>query len=510
MLVFIVIVSFFGFPQFQQFENSPMGNLEQLMAFQRFDEVVQRADQMINNGGKGTNAKVFRIRANALLNIGRVEDCISDCNTILKMKANKEETKNAYYLRSNAYIQLGDPQKAERDAVQISDQGLIRKSRDLTEHFRKADEKIELGQFDQVAPILDTIISASPRAIKYKLVRANIAFNNGDFGKFLELTNEIQKDYPDDGNLHYKIGIAKMCENNLNDAQNIIRKTQRIKGSPKNCSTVLSVLDGIKREMSVVDAKLRAKIYVEVNESINKMDNFARRFCVETSNLLQFVYLQRCKLSRATSDPAIAVEFISPFVDKYPNSIDFVLERAEAYLEAEEYDSALFDFQTVHRKNPHEQRAVNGINKAAQLQKEASYVDYYQILGLQKGADIKQVKQSYMELVKKWHPDKYKTKESKKEAETKMKSINQAFDILGTADKKDLYDRGYDPDSGEMRDGSDFQGFNPFDIFNMFKQAGGFQQGFQQGGESQGGQKFQNGQGFQFNNGQGFHFEFHF
>lgn len=172
------------------------------------------------------------------------------------MKAGKDEKKNAYYLRSNAYIQLGEPKKAEADAILISDQGMIRKARDLADHINKVEQKLAIEEFDAAISSLDTIISVSPGATKYKLIRANLAWNKGDFGKFLELSNDIEGLYPNDGSLHYRIGVAKMCENDLQNAQAIIKKTQRIKGSPSNCSSVISAIEGIRKESALLEKNI--------------------------------------------------------------------------------------------------------------------------------------------------------------------------------------------------------------------------------------------------------------
>lgn len=184
------------------------------------------------------------------------------------------------------------------------------------------------------------------------------------------------------------------------------------------------------------------------------------------------------------------LNFLSSLIEKFPNSMEFVLERGELYLEMKEADSALFDFQTVYRNDPQNSRAFQGIQKSQQMQKEQSFVDYYAILGLKKGASISEVKTAYKKSVKDWHPDKFpENLEKKKEAERKMKQINLAFELLSDPEKKLRIDQGFDPEGVE--DFSGGEGFDPFDILRHFQ--GGERQEFHFGGE-----------------GQGFHFEFHF
>lgn len=63
--------------------------------------------------------------------------------------------------------------------------------------------------------------------------------------------------------------------------------------------------------------------------------------------------------------------------------------------------------------------------------------DYYQILGLEKGASQDEIKKAYRKLALKWHPDKNKSTE----AEKRFKEINQAYEVLSDPQKKQAYDQ---------------------------------------------------------------------
>jgi curved DNA-binding protein len=64
------------------------------------------------------------------------------------------------------------------------------------------------------------------------------------------------------------------------------------------------------------------------------------------------------------------------------------------------------------------------------------YKDYYQTLGVDKKASPEDVKKAYRKLVRKYHPDVSKHKD----ANSKTKEINEAYDVLGDPEKRAAYD----------------------------------------------------------------------
>ncbi|OPJ63843.1 molecular chaperone DnaJ [Clostridium oryzae] len=104
--------------------------------------------------------------------------------------------------------------------------------------------------------------------------------------------------------------------------------------------------------------------------------------------------------------------------------------------------------------------------------------DYYEVLGLQKGASEDDIKKAFRKLAIKYHPDKNK---GNKEAEEKFKEINEAYQVLSDPQKKAQYDQfgtadfsgagGFDGGFGNF-DFSDMGGFG--DIFDTFFGGSGF------------------------------------
>ncbi len=66
------------------------------------------------------------------------------------------------------------------------------------------------------------------------------------------------------------------------------------------------------------------------------------------------------------------------------------------------------------------------------------YLDYFQILGLQRDASLDDVKNAFRKLARKFHPD---LNNGNKEYESKFKDISQAYEILSDPDKRKRYEQ---------------------------------------------------------------------
>lgn len=95
--------------------------------------------------------------------------------------------------------------------------------------------------------------------------------------------------------------------------------------------------------------------------------------------------------------------------------------------------------------------------------------DYYEVLGLSKGASEDEIKKAYRKLAKQYHPD---MNPGDKVAEGKFKEVNEAYDVLSDPDKKGKYDQyghaAFDPASGFGGGAGGFGGFDGFDISDIF------------------------------------------
>lgn len=162
------------------------------------------------------------------------------------------------------------------------------------------------------------------------------------------------------------------------------------------------------------------------------------------------------------------------------NSLHGLLYQAQTQLDAENYDAAIATLNTAKEHHQGSRQVQEKLQEAQTLLKRSKTKDYYKVLGVSRDADEATIKKAYRKATKEYHPDKAHVRGmTKEDAEKKMASINEAYEVLSNPDLKQRFDHGDDPN-----DPASQQGGHPF-------HGSPFGQGGQQFVFRQGGQQFQ-------------------
>ena len=129
-----------------------------------------------------------------------------------------------------------------------------------------------------------------------------------------------------------------------------------------------------------------------------------------------------------------------------------LVKRGEVRVTLEQYDEAVQDFASAQKIDQTGFNVEAKLKNAQKLAKQAKKKDYYKVLGIEKAASDKDIKNAYRKLALKWHPDKNnESDEQKAQAEKMFKNVSEAYAILSDPEKRRQHDLGAsaeDIDSG--------------------------------------------------------------
>ncbi|KAF4632673.1 hypothetical protein G7Y89_g5452 [Cudoniella acicularis] len=483
--------------------------------------------------------------ANALLAKGETNDALTYYDIAISRDPQNYLT---YFKRGATYLSLGRTAQATKDfdkvlAIRPGFEGaLVQRARikakhgeweaakkDFTAHGNSAEELAQLeeakgaatlaaaaenaGNWEECVSQSGAAIMVASKTLSLRRTRARCRFERGEVREAMSDLKHILQMQPGDIEPHIKIAainffaLAEM-EHGLDQ----LRKCLHGDPDSKPCKKLYRRQKTLDKQFSQVNKNFEKRQYAsaiklllpvgedvglvqEIKDDVKELREASTIPEHSPNELVARVVEMVCEAYHEMKNYKKSMPWCDEALTYNENSLYGLISKAQRHMDAGEFEAAISKLNTAKEHHPEAQQ-LNQLLQNAQIElKRSKTKDYYKVLGLPRDADEVQIKAAYRRLVKIHHPDKaHKLNISKEEAEKKMASINEAYEVLGDPELKERFDRGDDPNDHEQQRHNPFQG-SPF--------GGGHPFGGQPFGHSQGGQQFNfkfggGGGGFQF------------
>jgi len=404
-----------------------------------------------------------------------VEKCIFDCNKAIELDPKYVKS---FLRRSAGYLSLGKLLEAELD---------LKKSLEIEPTNNTA--KDQLKSVSIVRSLMDRGVAAiteerwsdglthfrealntSPNSKDAKLgiAEALIGLKNYQDAKTLS-TSILQGDEENTHGLRIR-GTAIYYLGELPAALRIFSNILQL--DPDNIK-----VSKLKRSAQQIERLKEAgnKEFKEGrHEEAIKLYSDALAIDPNLSGVNKLLYSNRATALKSLKKYEEAIDDLSKAIDMDAEYIKAYSKRAQCYLEVGRYEEAERDYNMVVLKDPQDREAKKSLSEAKKLRKMQARKDYYKILGVDRNFSEPELNKAYRKRCLESHPDR-KPEAERPEAEKLFKEVQEAYDILKDARKRQAYDAGADLEeinTGETGFHGGFHG-DINEIFSMFGQNGG-------------------------------------
>ncbi|KAM6985555.1 dnaJ homolog subfamily C [Aplochiton taeniatus] len=382
-------------------------------------------------------------RGNLLLKQGKLDEAESDFKKVLKSSSSDKEQKEAY------------SQLAKADEVQR----LVAQARD---HYQQQD-------YTTAAAQLDTIVETCMWDVSSRELRAECFIKMGEMGKAISDLKAASKLKSDNTQAFYKLSVIYYSLGDHEMSLNEVRECLKLDPDHKQCYSQYKQVKKLNKQIQSAEELIQEERYAEAvskYETVMKTEPNVHQYSLLAKERMCHCLAQDQQTSRALS-------VCSEVIQSDPENVNALKGRAEAYIQDEQYEEAVKDYETAGQHSENDRQVKEGLERAQRLLKQSQKRDYYKILGVKRTAQKKEIIKAYRKLAQQWHPDNFQEEEDKKKAEKKFIDIAQAKEVLTDPEMRTKFDHGEDPLDPETQQGGGHhfhqggfhggsQGFNPF------------------------------------------------
>jgi len=396
--------------------------------------------------------------AAAYLMLRRVADCISTCGEALEIDASNAKIRARL---ANAQVARGDFNLARstlRNApTEVKDDPALSKAgQQIDEHekslavadaalaagepvravslFAELEEKalfdcpslalrigrcyLELKKYSRALTTTQQILRSNPRNIDALVLRTEALYRNN------EHTIEDRK-WPEP----------------MEQGQKLLKEA--LSGDPDH--RVAQALRKRLRSLCNRHEELRLLVH---NRELDQARELIDEMVLETADnpvVLARLHCYRALIGTRLKDWKMVIKDVGQALYRDHELVQPYIYRSQAWQNLDRHDDAIKGLEDLfgwHRT----EEVYNKIQEAKFLLRKVKRPDYYELLKVPSVASQLEIKKAYRERASEWHPDKksHLDEDMRKNAEEMFKRIGEAYEVLTSPTKRELYDKGYD------------------------------------------------------------------
>uniref|UniRef100_A0A8C9Z0D2 DnaJ homolog subfamily C member 3 n=1 Tax=Sander lucioperca TaxID=283035 RepID=A0A8C9Z0D2_SANLU len=326
------------------------------------------------------------LRAIVFLAMRKSKSALPDLSRAIELKP---DFTSARLQRGNLHLKQGRLDEAKRDLKKLTCVW------DATSREIRAECFIQMEEMGKAIGDLKAASKLKSDNTQAFYQLATIYYNLGDHEMSLIEVRECLKLDPDHKHCYSHYQQAKKLKNHIQSAEELIR------------------------EQRYTDA-------VRKYEAVMKIE----------PNVRHFSLLAKERMCHQGQQAGRAVSVCGEVLQADPENVSVLKDRAEAYVQEEEYEEAIKDYETAAKHSENDPRIKEGLKRAQRLLKESQKRDYYEILGVKRTAQKNDIMKAYRRLAQQLHPDMFQDPYKKKKAEKKFIEIALAKEVLTDPGKR--------------------------------------------------------------------------
>lgn len=426
------------------------------------------------------NYLTFFKRGATYLSLGKTDKAEADFNKVLTIKPNFE---GALLQRAKIRSRAGEWDAARRDFIAAGKehgQELL-ELQEAEGAAALAFEAEKEGRWEECVEQAGTAIMTASKSLAVRQTRVHCRFERGEVQEGISDLAHVLQMQPGLTRPHLQISSTLFYA--LRDTERglvQIKKCLHSDPDSKECSKLFRREKQLDKVLAKVNKYFEKKqfsfgvkllipsadeqgLIADVKEDVKKLREDGIIPDKAPNELVSRVVEMACEAYFEMDNHKRAKPLCDEALSMYEHSLHGLLEKAHQQLEEEDYDAcvATLNLANEHHKDAHQ--LPNLLQKAQIALKRSKTKDYYKVLGVPNDADERQIKAAWRKMTKIHHPDKsIKNGISKEDAEKKMASINEAYEVLSDPELRARFDRGDDPNGNERQSypfhGSSFGG----------------------------------------------------